>query len=37
VVPRLLEDLAVFRKQAKKDMAAAKAVGDSWREALCNS
>lgn len=37
VVPALLEDLAQFRKKAKKDMAAAKAAGDSWAEALFNS
>lgn len=36
VVPALLEDLAAFRKKAKKDMAAAKAAGDTWAEALFN-
>lgn len=36
VLPALLDDLAAFRKQAKKDMAAAKAAGDSWTEALAN-
>lgn len=36
VVPSLLEDLAVYRKKAKKDMAECKARGDSWGEALAN-
>lgn len=36
VVPALLEDLAIFRKTAKKGMAAAKAAGDAWTEALFN-
>ena len=37
VVPALLDDLAAFRKQAKKEMAEAKARADSWGEALANS
>lgn len=36
VLPSLLEDLAQFRKQAKKDMAAAKARGDTWAANLYN-
>jgi DNA polymerase delta subunit 1 len=36
VVPALLEDLAKFRKQAKKDMAAAKARGDDWAASVFN-
>lgn len=36
VVPALLEDLAAYRKQAKRDMAAAKAAGDEWTAALAN-
>lgn len=36
VVPVLLEDLAQFRKKAKRDMATAKAAGDEWAEALYN-
>lgn len=36
VVPALLEDLAEFRKKAKKDMAAAKEAGDDWAAALFN-
>lgn len=36
VVPSLLEDLAAFRKQAKKEMAENKARGDAWGEALAN-
>lgn len=36
VVPALLEDLAQFRKRAKKDMAAAKAAGDDWAAAMHN-
>lgn len=36
VVPSLLEDLAKFRKQAKREMAEAKARGDAWAEALAN-
>ena len=36
VLPALLDDLAAFRKKAKKDMAAAKAAGDAWAEALAN-
>jgi DNA polymerase delta subunit 1 len=34
VVPALLEDLARLRKQAKRDMAAAKAAGDTWGAAV---
>lgn len=37
VLPSMLEDLAKFRKQAKKDMAAAKARGDTFAEAMYNS
>lgn len=37
VVPALLEDLAAFRKQAKRDMAAAKARGDDWAASLFNA
>lgn len=37
VVPALLEDLAKFRKQAKKDMAAAEAAGDEWVASLFNA
>lgn len=36
VLPSLLEDLAKFRKAAKKDMAAAKARGDAWGAAVFN-
>lgn len=36
VVPSLLEDLALFRKQAKRDMAAAEAAGDEWAASLHN-
>jgi len=36
VVPALLEDLAQFRKKAKKDMAKAKDAGDEWAAALYN-
>ncbi len=36
VVPSLLEDLAAFRKKAKRDMAAAKAAGDSFAANLYN-
>lgn len=36
VLPALLDDLAKFRKAAKKDMARAKADGDAWTEALAN-
>jgi DNA polymerase delta subunit 1 len=36
VVPSLLEDLAQFRKQAKRDMADAKRAGDEWTAALAN-
>lgn len=34
VVPALLEDLAKFRKKAKRDMALAKDAGDSFTESL---
>lgn len=34
VVPSLLEELAAFRKAAKREMAAAKTAGDEWKEAL---
>jgi len=37
VTPSLLEDLAAFRKIAKKDMAAAKARGDDFAAALFNA
>lgn len=37
VVPSLLEDLAMFRKQAKKDMAVAEEAGDAWTASLCNA
>jgi DNA polymerase delta subunit 1 len=37
VLPSLLEDLAAFRKQAKRDMADARARGDAFAEALANS
>lgn len=37
VVPSLLEDLAAYRKQAKRDMAACKESGDAWGEALANA
>lgn len=37
VLPCLLDDLAKFRKQAKKDMAAAKARGDAWSATLYNA
>lgn len=36
VVPSLLEDLAAFRKNAKKEMSEAKARGDEWAESLAN-
>lgn len=36
VLPALLDDLAKFRKTAKKDMADAKARNDAWTEALAN-
>lgn len=36
VVPSLLEDLAAFRKKAKRDMAAAKAAGDTFAVNLYN-
>jgi DNA polymerase delta subunit 1 len=36
VVPVLLEELAAFRKQAKKDMALAKERGDTFKAALYN-
>lgn len=36
VIPALLEDLAQYRKQAKKDMARAKEEGDEWQAALYN-
>lgn len=36
VVPSLLEDLAKFRKQARAEMAEAKARGDDWTAALAN-
>lgn len=37
VVPSLLEDLATYRKQAKRDMAACKDTGDTWGESLANA
>ncbi len=37
ILPNLLDDLAKHRKQAKKDMAAAKARGDDWGYALYNA
>lgn len=37
VVPSLLEDLALFRKQARAEMAEATARGDDWSAKLCNS
>lgn len=37
VVPALLEELAAFRKQAKKDMAVAKDSGDAFRASLYNA
>lgn len=37
VVPQLLEELAQFRKQAKKDMAAAKDRGDSFQASVYNA
>lgn len=37
VVPSLLEDLAQYRKQAKRDMALCKASGDAWGESLANA
>lgn len=37
VVPALLDDLAKFRKQAKKEMAEHKARGDAWAESLANA
>lgn len=36
VVPKLLENLAVWRKDAKKKMAACKAAGDAFGESLWN-
>lgn len=36
VIPSLLEELAVFRKQAKADMAKAKDAGDEWAAAIHN-
>jgi len=36
VLPPLLEELAAFRKQSKRDMAAAKAAGDKFQEAVHN-
>jgi DNA polymerase delta subunit 1 len=36
ILPKLLEDLAVFRKEAKKRMGQAKASGDTFQEALFN-
>lgn len=36
ILPGLLEDLAQFRKEAKKQQAAAKARGDALMESLCN-
>lgn len=36
ILPKLLQDLAVFRKEAKKNMAKAKAEGDAFRESLFN-
>lgn len=36
ILPRLLEDLAVYRKEAKKKMARAKAEGDTLMESLYN-
>lgn len=36
VVPGLLEDLAAYRKKAKREMADARARGDSWAESLAN-
>jgi DNA polymerase delta subunit 1 len=37
ILPDLLDDLAKFRKVAKRDMAAAKERGDDWQYALCNA
>lgn len=37
ILPRLLDDLAKFRKQAKKNMAAAKSRGDEWSATLFNA
>ena len=37
ILPNLLDDLAEFRKQAKRDMAAAKKRGDDWGVALYNA
>lgn len=37
VVPALLEELAAFRKQAKKDMAAAKDRGDAFAASVFNA
>lgn len=37
ILPALLDDLAVHRKAAKKEMAAAKARGDDWAYALYNA
>ena len=36
VLPALLEDLAKFRKAAKKNMADAKARGDAWAASVYN-
>ncbi len=36
VVPSLLEDLAAFRKAAKRDMAASKKAGDDFSASLAN-
>ena len=37
ILPALLEELAAFRKKAKKDMAAAKARGDTFAYSLFNA
>lgn len=37
ILPNLLDDLAEFRKQAKRDMADAKKRGDDWGVALYNA
>jgi DNA polymerase delta subunit 1 len=37
ILPNLLDDLAKFRTQAKRDMAAAKKRGDEWGVALYNA
>lgn len=37
VLPSLLEDLATFRKKAKKDMGEAKKRGDDWTAAICDA